>query len=126
MVEQDYIMRLIKDMIRAILKLLFNIDTASPASKLAENAEEKEKIESLIDMVDSGNINEAENCVYEMISDGDMRSLKIAMLFYLHLNDKSDEFLEKHNFSRDEVKEGIDGVVSKYRLNDMANVFLEK
>ncbi len=27
MFEQDYIMRLIKEMVRALLKLLFNIDT---------------------------------------------------------------------------------------------------
>ena len=30
MVERDYIMRLIREMVRAILKLFFNIDSESP------------------------------------------------------------------------------------------------
>ena len=42
MFEQDYVMRLIKEMVRAILKLLFNIDTESPTVDLLENKEEKE------------------------------------------------------------------------------------
>ena len=61
MFEQDYVMRLIKEMVRAILKLLFNIDTESPTIELLENKEEKETLENLIDMVDAGEINEAEN-----------------------------------------------------------------
>ena len=38
--EQDYVMRLIKEMVRAILKLLFNIDTELPTAELLENKEE--------------------------------------------------------------------------------------
>ena len=40
MFEQDYVMRLIKEMVRAILKLLFNIDTDSPSAELLEDAKE--------------------------------------------------------------------------------------
>ena len=68
MFEQDYVMRLIKEMVRAILKLLFNIDTESPTIELLENKEEKETLENLIDMVDAGEINEAENRLYDLIS----------------------------------------------------------
>jgi len=32
--EQDYVMRLIKEMVRAILKLLFNINTETPTVEL--------------------------------------------------------------------------------------------
>ena len=59
MFEQDYVMRLITEIIRTILKLLFNIDTASPTVELLENKEEKETLENLLDMVDTGKINEA-------------------------------------------------------------------
>ncbi len=34
MLEEDYIMRLIKEMIRAIIKVLFNVDTESPTEEL--------------------------------------------------------------------------------------------
>ena len=51
MFEQDYVMKLIKEMVRAILKLLFNIDTESPTVELLENKEEQETLENLLDMV---------------------------------------------------------------------------
>ena len=56
MFEQDYVMRLIKEMVRAILKLLFNINTESPTVELLENKEEQETLENLLDMVDVGEI----------------------------------------------------------------------
>lgn len=87
MFEQDYVMRLIKEMVRAILKLLFNIDTELPTVELLENKEEKETLKNLFDMIDDGKINEAENRLYDLTSDTDMNSLEIALLFYSYLND---------------------------------------
>lgn len=91
--EQDYIMRLIKEMVRAILKLLFNIDIDSPSAELLEENEDKQTLESLLHMIDDGRIDEAKNKVYEIIEDRDKRNLEIAMLFYLYINDKCDDFI---------------------------------
>ena len=124
MFEQDYVMRLIKEMVRAILKLLFNIDTESPTIELLENKEEKETLENLIDMVDAGKINEAENRLYDLISATDMNSLEVAILFYSYLNDKTDDFLEANDFSRDEIKLGMENVADNFGLNSIAKMFL--
>lgn len=78
MFEQDYVMRLIKEMVRAILKLLFNIDAESPTVELLENKEERETLEKLLDMVDAGKINEAENRLYDLTSDKDRNRLEAA------------------------------------------------
>lgn len=125
MFEQDYVMRLIKEMVRAILKLLFNIDTESPTVELLENKEEKETLENLLDMVDAGKINEAENRLYDLISDTDRNSLEVTLLFYSCLNDKTDDFLEKNDFSRDEIKLGLENVIDKFGLSSIAKVFWE-
>ena len=125
MLEQDYVMRLIKEMVRAILKLLFNIDTESPTVELLENKEEKETLENLLDMVDAGKINEAENRLYDLISDTDMGSLKIALLFYSYLNDKTDEFLEVNDFCRVEIKLGMENMADVFGLSSMAKMFLK-
>lgn len=124
MFEQDYVMRLIKEMVRAILKLLFNIDTESPTIELLENKEEKETLENLIDMVDAGEINEAENRLYDLISATDMNSLEVAILFYSYLNDKTDDFLEANDFSREEIKLGMENVADNFDLNSIAKMFL--
>jgi hypothetical protein len=123
--EQDYIMRLIKEMVRAILKLVFNIDTDSPTSELLEDSEKKATLDKLLDMVDDGKVNEAENEIFDMTENLNQNNLEVALLFYSYLNDKSDEFLEENNFSRDEVKEGLEAIVSRYGLNSIASVFLQ-
>lgn len=124
MVERDYIIRLIREMVRAILKLFFNIDSESPTEELLAGEEEKQLLDILLAMVDVGDINHAENQLYEIVSGGDMEKLKMALLFYSYLNDKSDDFLTEHDFSRGEIKSGIKDMVSMYGLDSMADVFL--
>ena len=124
MFEQDYVMRLIKEMVRAILKLLFNVDTESPTVELLENKEEKETLESLLNMIDDGKINEAENRLYDLTGDTDVNSLEIALLFYSYLSDKTDDFLEANNFSREEIKLGLENVVDSFGLSSIAKMFL--
>ncbi len=123
MFEQDYVMKLIKEMVRAILKLLFNIDTESPTVELLENKEEQETLENLLDMVDAGEINEAENRLYDLTSNTDVNSLEIALLFYSYLNDKTDDFLEVNNFSRDEIKLGLENVADSFGLSILQKCF---
>lgn len=124
MFEQDYIMRLIKEMVRALLKLLFNIDSQSPALELLENKEEKDILESMLDMIDAGKINEAENRLYDIIDVTDLCSLEIALLFYSYLNDKTDEFLEANDFSRAEIKWGLEYVTDVFGFSSIAKIFL--
>lgn len=126
MFEQDYIIRMIKEMIRAILKLLFHIDTDNPIENLLEDKESRDTLEKLLDMVDHGNINEAENQIYDMTSDSNMVNLEIALLFYSYLNDKDDEFLQKYGFCRDEIRSGVKELTSRYGLTGMAEIFLSE
>lgn len=113
-------------MIRAILKLLFNIDTDNPIKDLLEDKESQDTLEKLLDMVDHGNINEAENQIYDITSDNNMANLEVALLFYSYLNDKNDEFLQKHGFCRDEIKSGVKELASRYRLMGMEEIFLSE
>lgn len=126
MFEQDYIIRLIKEMIRVILKLIFRIDTNNPNKNLLEDKESQATLEKLLDMIDNGNINEAENQIYDMTSDNNMANLEVALLFYSYLNDKDDEFLQKNDFCRDEIKSGIKELVSRYGLTEMTKIFLSE
>lgn len=126
MFEQDYIMRLIKEMVRTLLKLLFQIDVPSPAVDLMEDQETKETLERLLDMVDEGRIDDAENQLYEMLDGQDHRGLEAALLFYCYLNDKDDDFLLEHDFCREEISAGIKNAVSMYGLDNLAELFLNE
>lgn len=113
-------------MVRAILKLLFNIDTDSPSAELLEDAKEQQTLDELLDMVDNGFINEAENKIYEITEEGKKTDLEMALLFYSYLNDKSDEFLEAHNYGRDEIKAGLKDITVRYGVDGFAEMVLQK
>lgn len=125
MFEQDYIMRYIKEMIRVLLKLVFHIDTDAPVIDLLEDKKDKQTLELLLNLVNEGMIDNAENKIYEIIGDGNKQNLKVAILFYSYLNDKSDKFLEEHNFSRDEIKLGLQDVTERYGVGDLTEIFMQ-
>lgn len=124
MYEQDYIMRLIKEMVRAVLNLLFHIDTESQLEEQLKDTEQKTVLEELLNRADEGDINGAENRLYELVTDRKAESLQMALLFYSHLNDKDDDFLKAHDYSREEIKEGLKTIMSDYGLDGMAEAFL--
>lgn len=125
MFEQDYIIRVIKEMVRTLLELIFHIHTEDPTADLLETAEEKEVFQVLLDMADAGNINEAENRLYEFLQEDDEKYLRTAILFYSHLNDKNDEFLEAHEYSREEIGQGLKAAVKRCGYQGITGAFLE-
>ena len=130
MVEQDYIMRLIKELVRTLLKLLFQIDLENPYTEVYKENEEKSTLHALIDLNDSGLINDAENQLYDLISesspDNSQSNLKTALLFYAYLNEKNNAYLEANYFSREEVRQGLKYVIDQYSLHGLAEAFLSE
>lgn len=123
MFEQDYIMRQIQQILKVLVKVLFNIDDKSPSLALIQDIETKETVGDLLRKIDDGNINEAENQLSEMTDNTTMNNLLAGIIFYSYLNEKDDDYLESHDFSREEVEDGIKYLLSKYGLQDMSDIF---
>ena len=121
MFEQDYIMRLVHEIARVLAKILFNIDSETVSEELESRIEESDILEQLLDMIDNGQINEAENKLYDMLDEGIPNCIEIAILFYSYLNDKTDEFLIENEYSRGEVKDGIENVAERVGLRGLIN-----
>lgn len=126
MVEQDYIMRLIKELIRALLKVIFHTDLDMPSVEMLKDAQRRCALEELLNLMDNGEINEAENRLSELLEDGGGEELALALLFYSHLNEKSNDFLEAHDFSREEIKAGLEDALLSQGLSEMAEAFLSE
>ena len=123
--QQDYVMRMIHEMVRALLKLLFNIDTETPfAELLQDDSEAQDTLDSLLDLVDEGMINEAENRLYDL-TDENRKNLEVALIFYSYLNDKTDDFLKEHDFSRREVKDGLLRIADKHGIRGYTDIFFQ-
>lgn len=124
MVEQDYIMRIIHEVIRTFLKLVFHIDEEKQEEVQFADSEMAGSFETLCAMADRGEINEAENILYEEIEEGNLEYLKMAVLFYEHLNKMSNEYLEKCDYSRQEVADGMKQMMKRYGYDSLADTLI--
>ena len=126
MFEDDYLLRLVKEMVRTVLKLVFNLDLKDddPASVVFESENAEKMLYLLTDLADLGFIDDAENQLYDFTQNSkDMEALKVALLFYSHLNQMDNEFLEDYDYSREEVVSGVKDVLERYHLDSMSALF---
>lgn len=54
----------------------------------------------------------------------DIQYYKIALMFYLYLNEKDIGFIEEHNFSKKEIIDGLKYVSEIYGYGGIANALL--
>ena len=123
MLQDDFILRQIREMVHAVMKMLFQVSASELTPEVIEDSTARTTLENLIALTDEGQIDEAENQLYEMTCDGDSQNLEIGLLFYYNLNGKDDDFLEVHNFSREEIMTGIQDLADRYQLSGIAEAF---
>ena len=123
MLQDDYILRQIREMVRAVMKMLFQVKASELTPEVIEDTDARQILTNLNNLVDNGRIDDAENQLYEMTCEGDRQNLEIGLLFYYHLNSKDDEFLEANNFSREEIMTGIQDLADRYNLSGIAEAF---
>lgn len=125
MVEQDYITRLISGIIRTILKLVFHIETAQEDMFDFENEDIALKYEQLTHLIDAGKVNEAENILIDGLDSNDSKQYEMALKFYAYLNNLDDENLDKCNYTRKEIVEGIKYASKLYGYEGLTTPFLD-
>ena len=107
--EQDYIMRLIRQVIRALIGTLLNKKTMleydMPVNRQQTTGDDP--LAGLIFLADTGKICEAENKLYDILESGSDAAYHTALMFYDHLNAYTDSFLEEHDFSREDIRQGV-------------------
>ena len=122
MLKNDYIMRKIEEWISMILEFVFKIDKNSSPEKLLKLEASKEILKDLKLKIDNGNINEAEDSLFEMLKHKTQDSLLIGLLFYSYLNEKDSKFLNEHDFERDEIKTGIKDLLNEFNMNNLSDL----
>ncbi|WP_313962411.1 DUF6483 family protein [uncultured Parvimonas sp.] len=122
MLKNDYIMRKIEEWISMILEFVFKIDKSSSPEKLLKLEASKEILKDLKSKIDAGNINEAEDALFNLIKFKTQDSLLIGLLFYSYLNEKSSKFLNEHDFDREEIKTGIKDLLNECNMNSLSDL----
>ena len=108
--EKDYIMRMIHGIAQVLAKILFNRKETGGGITAVMTDAAREKDDYLHRMIDAGDINTAEDRLFEMIGSsawGEQDLAALILSFYDHANSKTDEFLAAAGFSREEVISGL-------------------
>lgn len=120
MFENDYILKQIEMSTNFLAKLIFGKE--SPEYKLQYDEIANAKPIDLLcltlrRMIDEGEINEAENLLYENIErEARAEYLEIAIDFYDRLSKLSADRLDECDFSRAEIFEGLENVKRIYGI----------
>ena len=118
--EKDYIMRMIKEMVRILLSLIYGKKYVSVELEKENKYEVSGKnLKSFLDMIDSGQINEAENILLDNIDYANNDEVMAAALFYQYLSEKDSEFLINNNYTKEEVLSGFKQLLVQSGYNNL-------
>ncbi|MCI8895849.1 MAG: hypothetical protein HFI41_14610 [Lachnospiraceae bacterium] len=124
MIREDYIMRIIHEAVRTLLKLLFGIEEEKEEEIVLSDAVTAEKYKRLCQLARQGQINQAENQLWEQLDGADQEDFKMAILFYEYLNQMTDEQLEQGDYSREEISQGLLAAAKQYGYDGMVGALL--
>ena len=121
--EKDYIMRIIKEMARVLFSLMLGKKYVAVEMERNNGYEVSgRKLNELLGMIDCGEINRAENLLLESIDYSDKQSVAAAALFYQYLSEKEEGFLTEHDFSKEEVLDGMNRLLQKSGYGDVIDI----
>ncbi len=122
--EQDWLMKQIHMLVRFIAKTVFKKETDEFSEIIEKNASGADVLyKELLYMLREGEICKAENHLFDSADTSDKYHLAVALDFYSRLNLLSDEELEKADFSREEIKEGLKSITSLFGLDFTTDFF---
>ena len=118
--EKDYIMRMIKEMVRVLFSLAFGKKYVSVELEEENKYEVSGKsLKSFLGMIDLGQINEAENMLLDSIDYTNKNEVMTVALFYQYLSEKDNQFLENNNYTKEEVLSGFKQLLMKSGYSDL-------
>lgn len=115
MFENDYIMRMIQDIGRFLARVLLGKEEVR--YELPEEAQYSGTDTLYLEirrLLKEGRICDAEDLLLDELDPKNRRSLELALDFYGRLNSMSEDYLEEHNFSREEVQQGLSQVAKVF------------
>ena len=118
--EKDYNMRMIKEMVRVLFSLAFGKKYVSvELEKENKYGVSGKNLKIFLNMIDLGQINEAENILLDSIDYTNKNEVMAVALFYQYLSEKDNQFLENNNYTKEEVLSGFKQLLMKSGYSDL-------
>ena len=93
--------------------------TFSFPEKEADYTEADRLFKKVIGLADEGDINGAENELLMNMEDDDPDYLELALTFYLYLNDMDVDYLDDHDYSREEILDGLKSLAEDWGVTGL-------
>ncbi len=121
--EKDYLMRIMKEAISVLFSFLLGKTYVSVELERENHYQVSGRdLNGLLEMIDQGQINEAENILLGRLDYCNQHEVTAATLFYQYLSEKEESFLKQHNYSYEEVLDGLKQLIKKSGYKDLLNV----
>ncbi|MBS5361067.1 DUF6483 family protein [Finegoldia magna] len=113
--SNDWLLKQINVVSEFLQKLFTDMETNRKLNENEQYQKDSFEFERLLEnLIEEDKINDAENILFEKLETNNLMYATIATRFYDKLKGLSDEKLQKSNYSRDEILQG---------LNDMCDMF---
>ena len=112
--EKDYIMRIIKEFVSVLISLILGKKYVAVEPEIQNKYEVSgKKLQDFFVMIDRGEIDAAEDQLLEKIDYENKEEVAAAVFFYRYLSEKEESFLTDHDFSKEEVLDGLRRIARK-------------
>lgn len=113
--SNDWLLKQINVVSDFLQKLFTDMETSRKLNENEQYQKDSFEFERLLEnLIEEDRINDAENILFEKLETNNLMYATIATRFYEKLKNLSDEKLQKSNYSREEILQG---------LNDMCDMF---
>ena len=115
--NQDWLINQIEAIGRFVAKLVFKKDTIVYEINDHDNYSQTDLLYKEIQLlIKQDEICKSENLLFENLDENNIDYLKLALDFYQTISTLNDEKLEKCNFSREEIAEGLHDILEIYKI----------
>lgn len=122
--DKDYMMRIISEVIRMLTKLILGRDFDSGREEDL-SVELAVQYQRYVGLVDGGEIGTAEDLLLENLDVSDQEYLQMGLMLYQHMNEKTESFLKEHDFSKEEILDGVKYLVDCYGYSNLMQTLVE-
>ena len=114
-------------MIKEMVQVLFSLGFGKKYVSVELEDENKYEVSGntlkyFFDMIDQGDINEAENLLLEDLDYTNKEEVMAAAFFYQYLSQKDDDFLRRNDYTKEEVLFGVKQLLEKSGYEDLVRL----
>ena len=115
--SNDWLLKQINVVSEFLQKLFTDMETSRKLNENEQYQKDSFEFERLLEnLIEEDRINDAENILFEKLETNNLMYATIATRFYDKLKGLSDEKLQKSNYSRDEILQGLKDMCDMFGL----------